>query len=195
MASFTDVFTYLAEIGVLDSLLPFLLVFTIVFAILQKGKVFGEEKKNINVVIALIMGLAVVIPHVTNTYPAGSDVVNIINSALPNISVVVIAIIMVLLMIGIFAPDVSWFGSSIQGWMVFIAMAAVFYIFGSAAGWWQTPTTLGFLNNSDTQALIVIVLIFGIIVWWVTSEPEKQTKVGFLQKAGEGLAGIFGGKK
>ncbi|HLD88599.1 MAG TPA: hypothetical protein VI894_00180 [Candidatus Nanoarchaeia archaeon] len=195
MTSFTDVFTYLADIGVLDSLLPFLLVFTIVFAILQKGNIFGTEKKNINVVIALIMGLAVVIPHVTGTYPPNADVVNIMNSALPNVSIVIIAVIMVLLMIGIFAPDVSWFGSSIQGWMVLIAIAAVFFIFGNAAGWWQTPTTLSFLNNPDTQALIVIILVFGIIVWWVTSEPEKQTKMGWFQKFGEGLSGMFPGKK
>ena len=45
--------------------LPFLLVFTIVFAILEKTKIFGatkdgESKKNINAVVALVLGLLMI---------------------------------------------------------------------------------------------------------------------------------------
>jgi len=72
------------------------LVFTIVFATLQKTKILGEDenkkpRKNFNAVIALVMGLAVVIPHVIGSYPPDGDVVNIINNALPNVSVVLVA--------------------------------------------------------------------------------------------------------
>lgn len=37
--------------------LPFLLIFFIVFAILEKTKVFGEDKKQINALIAFVIGL------------------------------------------------------------------------------------------------------------------------------------------
>ena len=37
--------------------LPFLLIFFIVFAILEKTKVFGEDKKQINALVAFIIGL------------------------------------------------------------------------------------------------------------------------------------------
>ena len=50
--------------GVTDVLIPFILVFTIVFAVLQKTKILGDGKKNYNVMIALVMALAVVIPHI-----------------------------------------------------------------------------------------------------------------------------------
>ncbi|MBI2652090.1 hypothetical protein HYX00_01375, partial [Candidatus Woesearchaeota archaeon] len=50
---------------VADVLLPFLLIFVIVFAILQKTKILGDSKKNLNVVVAIVVGLLVVIPHVT----------------------------------------------------------------------------------------------------------------------------------
>jgi amino acid transporter len=81
----------LENLGVVDVILPFILVFVIVFAVLQKTKILGENKegkpmKNFNSVIALVMGLAVVIPHVMGSYPdPNMDIVNIINIALPNI--------------------------------------------------------------------------------------------------------------
>jgi|TARA_B100000315_G_scaffold70143_1_gene63960 hypothetical protein len=37
--------------------LPFLLIFFIVFAILEKTKVFGEEKKQLNALVAFVIGL------------------------------------------------------------------------------------------------------------------------------------------
>lgn len=37
--------------------LPFLLIFFIVFAILEKTKIFGEDKKQLNALLAFIIGL------------------------------------------------------------------------------------------------------------------------------------------
>src|SRR3990172_7462533 len=96
-----DSFYRLQELGVFDVLLPFILIFTIVFAILQKVKIFGTDEKvrSYNAVIALVMGLAVVVPHVLDAYPPGGDIVVIMNQALPNVSIVVVAIVMALILI------------------------------------------------------------------------------------------------
>ncbi|GAG35226.1 unnamed protein product, partial [marine sediment metagenome] len=48
--------------GLTDVLLPFLLIFVVMFAILQKTRILGEDKKRFNMVIALVIGLMVVIP-------------------------------------------------------------------------------------------------------------------------------------
>jgi len=37
--------------------LPLLLIFVIVFAILEKTKIFGEDKKQLNAILALVIGL------------------------------------------------------------------------------------------------------------------------------------------
>jgi len=37
--------------------LPFLLVFFIIFAVLEKTKIFGEEKKQLNALISFVIGL------------------------------------------------------------------------------------------------------------------------------------------
>jgi hypothetical protein len=185
----------LEEIGIMDVILPFILVFTIVFAILQKTKILGHDdtnekkpKKNFNAVIALVMGLAVVVPHITGSYPTpGSDIVNIINSALPNISIVLIAVIMMLLMIGVFGGEVNIFKSGIGGWAVAFAILATFFIFGSAAHWWELPIYLQFMMDSDTQALVIILLVFGALIAFITADdtPKDPKKYSFMEELGK----------
>ena len=68
-----------------DALLPFALIFTVVYSVLLKTKILGTEadgktpRKNFNVIISLIVSLLVVIPHITNQYPVGWDVIEIMN--------------------------------------------------------------------------------------------------------------------
>ena len=122
--------------GIADVLLPFLLIFTIVFAILQRSEILGKDKKNFNVIIALVIGLSVVIPHVLDTYPSGLDVVDIINEALPQVSLIAVAFLMLMILAGL--AGVKIVGHSISGFLVIIAIIAIVAIFGGAAGWWES---------------------------------------------------------
>ena len=67
MAVFDNFAFTLDNWGVSDVLLPFLLVFTIVYAVLAKTKILGEAK-NLNIVLAIVLGLVFVIPHVTGGF-------------------------------------------------------------------------------------------------------------------------------
>ena len=40
--------------GLTDVLLPFLLIFTIFYAILHKTNILGDKKKNMNIMVSLI---------------------------------------------------------------------------------------------------------------------------------------------
>jgi hypothetical protein len=160
--------------GVTDVLLPFILVFTIVFATLQKTKILGDGKKNYNVMVSLVMGLAVVIPHIVGRYPFNFDPVDVINSALPQVSIILVAIIMLLLIIGIFGNEIDIAGTSLAGWVVVVAFIAVLLIFGSAVGWFPLPIWLGFMLDPELQALIVMILVFGIIIWFITKDDSKK---------------------
>jgi hypothetical protein len=151
-------------------------VFTIVFAVLQKTKILGEEKKNFNVMVSLVMALAVVIPHIVGRYPFNFDPVNVINQALPQVSIILVAIIMLLLIIGVFGNEIDFAGTSLSGWIVVLAFIAVVLIFGSAVGWFPLPLWLGFLYNPELQALVVMILVFGIIIWFITKDDSKKTQ-------------------
>lgn len=192
MQDFTWFINRLHDWGVASVLLPFILVFTVVFAILQKSHILGKEKKNFNVMIALVMGLAVVFPHVLGTYPPEADPVNIINQSLPNVSIVIIAIMAILLLIGLLGGEVKWIGSSMSGWIAIICFLVVIYIFGNAAGWFSSgyPAWLRWLDNSDTQALIVILLVFGILVWYITKDDNAK-KGALLKNTMEDIGKLF----
>ena len=95
MATFSNLAQIFQSIGVVDFLLPFLLVFTIVYAVSIKLPLF-KDNKNFSVVIALTLSLLFVVPHITGNYPLGYDPVDVMNSALPSISLISIAAIMLL---------------------------------------------------------------------------------------------------
>jgi hypothetical protein len=159
---------------IIEFLVPFILVFTIVFAVLQKTKILGDGRKNYNVILALVMGLAVVVPHFTGMYTS-FDPVYVINSSLPQVSILLVAIIMVLLIIGVFGNELSFAGTSIAGWVVIAAILFVTLIFGSSVGWFYLPSWLAFLSiNPELQALVVMILIFAVIIWFITKEPKKD---------------------
>ena len=90
MADFTDFIRTLDAWGFTDVILPFVLIFATFFAVLQRAKILGEEKKNFNAVIAIVMSLMVVIPHVLGRYPANKDPVIIIARAIPNIAILLV---------------------------------------------------------------------------------------------------------
>jgi hypothetical protein len=164
------------------------LIFTIAFATLQKTKILGEDKKNFNVIVALIIGLITIVPHWTGRYPAGYDVVTIINQTLPDVSLIAIGVILFLLIAGILGSESAWMNSSISGFLSLFAFVAVVIIFASRLGLW---VDLDRLIDPDTQALLLIILVAALIIGFITKEP-KGGGVGDLGKGLKGLGEFFG---
>jgi FtsH-binding integral membrane protein len=196
MVNFNDVIVMLQRVGVADVLLPFILIFTIVFAVMQKAEILGDPIKNkkFHAIVALVLGLSVVIPHVTNSYPDPRyDVVNIINQSLPNVAVITVAIICVLVLLGLMGVDFMGRDPKHQSSALAITLWAlsiglIIFIFGSSAGWgWKIPRFLGFLNDKDTQALLIIILVFGGILAYIMKDDKGDNKDPFLKRFQEGF--------
>lgn len=184
----------LESYGVSDVLLPFILVFTIVYAVMQKTKLLGDGKKQFNVIISLVLAFSVVIPHVLGKYPRNADIVDIMNKALPQVSIVIVAIVMVLIILGVFGTNINLAGATLGGWFALIAILSVIFIFGSAAGWGWLQ--FGFLRriDSDLKNLIVIILVFGVIIHFITKETPGDKTEGFFRKGGNLLKELLAGK-
>ena len=182
--------------GLTDVLLPFLLIFVIVYAVLQKTKILGETKKNLNVVVAVIVGLLVVIPHVTGGFPPNADPVEIMNEALPQISIVLVAIIFLLLMIGVFGQDYVFLGVTMPGWITLVSLIIIVLIFGGAAGWWDSGfgTTLENFFGTEGVAIFIMLLVFGIIIAWITSDSKEREDRTILNRLGMDFSKLFGKK-
>ena len=180
MTNFVELFEIMESWGMLDVLLPFLLIFTVVFAVLQKAKIFGADSKKFNVVIALVLGMVVVIPHILGTYPAGQDAVLIINNLLPNVALVLVAIIMVLLLSGVFGYTSPSSGAG--GAILIPAFAIIIWLFGISAGWWANFSW--FNIDPDIIAVVLVLLVFGIIISIITGDG--------LLKGVKPIQGLFG---
>lgn len=187
MADYGTLAAMLQNYGVMDFLLPFILVFTIVFAVLRKTHLLGD-RKNFDVIISLVLGLTFVVPHVMGTYPLGYDPVAVLNAALPSISLVSIAAIMLLLLMGIFGTGFA------AGAAPFIALASigfVLYIFGATLDLWRGPYDVFSWWTPETTQLVVVILIFGVVVWIVAREPNSGTGAETMKNVWKGISGLF----
>ena len=186
----------LDNMGLTDILLPFLLIFVIVFAILQKTKVLGEERKNLNIIVALVVGLLVVIPHATGRFPPNADPVIIINDALPQLSIVLVAVIFLLVLIGAFGQDYVFLGVAMPGWITAFSLVVIIIIFGGAAGWWsgRFGNNLERIFGTEAIAVAIMLLVFGIVIAWITSESKEKEDRALMNRLGVDFSKLFGKK-
>ena len=190
MATFETLVSYFQTFGVLDFILPFILVFTIVYAVLLKTQILGD-KKNFNIVVALILGLLFVVPHILGTYPLGYDPVAVLNETLPSISLVAVAAIMLLILLGIFGTE---FLAPAKSIVALVAVIFVVYIFGASLNFWRGPYDIFYWWTTETTELLLIILVFGLIVWFVTKEPGSHRSLGDRIEDVSGILGKFFGK-
>ncbi len=83
-----------AEPIFMEYVLPFLLVFTLVFAVLDKTKLLGEGKKQINAIISLVIGIILI------RFPYPRD---IIVKIIPFLAVVLVILFVFMLLYGFLA--------------------------------------------------------------------------------------------
>ncbi|MCH7561741.1 MAG: hypothetical protein IIC67_10340 [Thaumarchaeota archaeon] len=182
--------------GLTDVVLPFLLIFTIVFAVLEKSAIFGEEKRNMNTTIALVFALIIVVPHVTGDLPTNYDPVLLINQVLPSVGVFVVAVVALMIMIGVFGHERVLLGASMPAWVVFVSVIFLIIIFGSAAEWWSSGFN-SWLTNSfggDALAIVIMIVVFGIIIAFITGGEGEREKLGIAKRIGLDFPKMFGGK-
>lgn len=79
-----------------ESILPFLLVFTLVFAVLQKTKILGDGKRQIDAIVALVIGLIFI---------AFGSATDIVVKMIPILGISLVVILVFMLLFGsLFQP-------------------------------------------------------------------------------------------
>ncbi|MBW2983878.1 hypothetical protein KY361_02085 [Candidatus Woesearchaeota archaeon] len=178
VTAFRGILEFFEEIGVYDVVLPFLLVFSIVFAILEKTKVLGVEKiegkeftkKNLDAMVAFVISFLVI---------ASSRLVEIITTVSSHVVILLMASVLFLLLVGSFFKEG---GASVfleGGWRIFfmwLMFIGILLIFMNALGWldnfwgWVSEGTGGYAVGSII--LIAIVIFF---MWFVVRSPEQKS--------------------
>jgi hypothetical membrane protein len=174
---FRGTIQFFNELGIYDVVLPFLLVFTMVFAILEKTRVYGVEKigdktytkKNLNSMTAFVIAFFVV---------ASSKLVEIILKVSSQVVILLLASILFLMLAGSFNKDEEFYLS--KGWNSFfmvIMFAGIVLIFFNAMGWLQKiyDYLSGHWDSRAVAAIILVIVIVGLM-FYVTSDQTKQKK-------------------
>lgn len=181
MVNFSEIISNLEDMGFYDVFLPFILVYVVVFAILEKSGIFAKgdsdkQSKNVNAVIAFVFGLFFV---------ASIQTVKYIQSLIVNIVLVIIFILVTLILMGfIFGKD--YFKHLFHGkddkvhkvliWVVggvvfLVALGILFSILGVWDYIWD------FIDDVTTGNTLSTVLIFALIVGtlvWVTRGGDSS---------------------
>ncbi len=178
---------FFKNFGLFDVVLPFLLVFAIVFAILEKTRILGTEgkkedqipKKNLNSMVSFVIALFVV---------ASNQIVNAITTALPNIVLLVIVAVSFLMLVGVFATtnEFSLKGEHENYYKIFIAIMfiGVILIFlgaietSSGQSWlgYGYDYVLNYWGGSIVSSLILLAVIVGAIIYIVGGKGGNEDK-------------------
>lgn len=138
-----------------EVVLPFVLVFVLMFAILQKTKVLGEGKNQIDAIVALVLGLILIVT------PGPRDM---IVGILPWLAVGVAVILTFMILYGFVAGDMS--GNKVPKGIkiTFGVLSAIFVtvVVVVVTGLWNKLT--GTFSGSSGSPLLMNISFIGIII-------------------------------
>ena len=156
-----------ANVFFTEMLLPFLLVFVVVFAILQKSKILGEGKAQIDAMVALVIGLLLIGIRQPR---------EIIVGIMPWMAVGIAVILVFLILYGFVAGDLSkapdWMKITFGILAGLFTLAVVLYIsgFGSIIMGWLSGS-----GGSDIwMNVLMIILVIGAVLVAVMSGKRKK---------------------
>jgi len=184
VSSFRSAIDFFGQLGIYDVILPFLLVFTLVFAILEKTKVLGFEdpehkytRKNLNSMVAFVTAFLVV---------GSSKLVGIINQTVSQVFILILLSVLFLVLLGVFLGDKEMKFERKDKWFIFfsiVMLVAIVIIFLNAItnekgeswlsiGWRYIASNW---NSAAIGAIIMVLIVIGMMYYVIKPyEPKKK---------------------
>ena len=177
-SGFRSIIDFLVSLGVYDVILPFLLIFTIVFAILEKTKILGKEKlsdgtvitkKNLNSIVALVMSFLII---------ASTKLVAVINEVMANVVLLLILAVCFLMLVGVFFGDKEFTLKDYPGWSKFfmiLMFVGIVIIFLNALDWLQYILAVFVYWDAEWASAIIFFVVILLFMWYIIKEPGSKT--------------------
>ncbi|MEK6830967.1 MAG: hypothetical protein AABX77_02965, partial [Nanoarchaeota archaeon] len=154
--SFGDVLNRWADLGVFAYVLPFLMIFALVYGILAKTKILGENK-GVNATIALAFGLlALQFDYVSGFYA----------SIFPYAGMGLAVLLVALILLGLVTGEgkgmaVNWI------WLGIGVVIFIFILFGALGDtYWLGGVGYNLADAAPALLAILIILgLMGLIIW------------------------------
>jgi len=141
--------------------IPFLLIFSIVYGILIKAKIFGDNKA-----VATIIGIAVSFLALWQ-----GTVINFFSVIFPNLGIAISVLLVILILLGLFmsfqdsnyGTIILWFTGAVLAIIVILTSLSDYAWWGSY--WWQ-----------EYGGLIVLLILVAVVVGVVVGTSGKKDK-------------------
>ena len=167
---------FLKSFGFFDVIVPFLLFFAIIFAILEKTRLLGREKSNVNLIVALAVALLAV---------AANKIVGLISSVIPNLLLVLVLFMMFVMILGLFFKDEELeFSSKHKNWFKFFMFLLFILTIAFILNAWPTDSgtmlekVLDSIQDGSSGELVggVILLLIVIGAVFVVAKSKRGSQ-------------------
>jgi hypothetical protein len=165
MVNITDILNQWANIGVFSYVFPFLLIFAIVFGLLQNLKIFGADEKKtkgINAVIAIALAFMALLNDYVSTFFA---------TIFPRFGIALAIFLVVIILLGFFfRPDDKgkWPGAvSWVGWV--LALGVVIWAWNNWSDSFLGGFGFGYFDSTTVWSVILVGGLIGLVFWIVKS--------------------------
>jgi len=152
---------------VTEVILPFLLVFVLIFAILDKLKILGDDKRQINAIISLAIALIFV------TF---SKAVGIVTGLMPFLAVLAVIILIFFILYGFFASGKEGLeiskGIKIAGGVVVLVALVIAVLV--VTGYWDILKTAVSGSNTVVSTIILVAIVAGAMAVVLASGKGKD---------------------
>ena len=172
MVNLADFIRLFVESGIAGVILPFFLFFIILFAVFEKSKVLGQDKKSLNMAISIVIALIVVIPHLLGMYPEGWDVVEMFYLVLPYFAILFIGLICTVVVASMFGGEINW-KMIIAALIILELIVPETLIFGFIFARYF-PVQFNAAVNSSVTAFLIMLLVFVVLVGFITKEEKVK---------------------
>jgi hypothetical protein len=143
-----------------ETILPFLLVFTIVFAVLEKSKILGDGKRQVDAIVALVVGLVVI---------SFAQAVGIILQMTIFLAVALVVILVLMILLGAFAAEgkfTDMFPKALRYIAIVVVVVAVVIAAVYITGFWERLYDWVYIGSESNIFINILffVIIAGAIV-------------------------------
>jgi len=155
--------TSFGTIPFLREALLFLLAFVVIFAILQKSKILGNEVSKINSLVAFALAFIFV---------GFSAATEIVSKMIPWVAVALSVILMFLLMWGFVGGEIRSLPSGIKLTLIGLSVLFMIVLLLYVTGWLADLRGIFHLDSSMLYTILAFVAVIGAVVYVVVSSKK-----------------------
>ncbi|MFH1787220.1 MAG: hypothetical protein ABH811_00285 [archaeon] len=166
---FDTLFSQWDSLGVFTYLLPFLLIFALVFGILSKLNLFGDNSKKINAIVALAVGLIALRTNAVSVFFA---------DIFPRLGIALAAVLIFVIVLGLFGDGKNRGLMNTLMWAAF--GVAIVILLQSTEMFGGGITSIFALIPGWIVPLIVLIVLIAIVT---SDKKNKNDNESFLARA------------